>query len=115
MLRELSIAVLRVDEWESTLRFYRDGIGLEPAEVDAEGGWARFVFPEGGATLAVFRRAPGEVAGLFLNLLSDDIEADAARFPVHEPVVAGHGYRTAWVVDPGGLRHQLFAWEPART
>ena len=113
MLSQLAIAVLRVDDWEVSLRFYRETVGLTPVEVDTGGGWARFVFPAGGASLAVFRRREGEPAGLFLNLLSDDLEADAARFPLREPAVAGHGYRTAWVADPAGVRHQLFSWDPA--
>jgi catechol 2,3-dioxygenase-like lactoylglutathione lyase family enzyme len=114
MLRELSIAVLRVDDWERAVGFYRDTLGLAPEEVDREGGWARFSFPGGGATLAVFRRREGEPAGLFLNILSDDLEADAARFPVREPAVPGRGYRTAWVADPEGVRHQLFSWDRPR-
>src|SRR5579875_2726938 len=111
MIRELAIAVVRVDDWEEAVRFYRDALGLEPAEIDGDGGWARFRFPGSGATLAVMRRQPGEPQGVFLNLLSDDLEKDAARFPVHEAPVAGHGYRTAWVEDPSGQRLQLFSWD----
>jgi catechol 2,3-dioxygenase-like lactoylglutathione lyase family enzyme len=114
MLQAVPITVARVDDWERAVRFYRDELGLSPREVDPEGGWARFAFPDGGATLAVVRCQPGESAGVFLNLLTNDLDADAARFPVREAPVPGHGYRTVWVQDPCGIRHQLFSWDPPR-
>jgi predicted enzyme related to lactoylglutathione lyase len=61
-----------VDDWEASVAFYRDVIGLKPVHV--EKGWAEFEV--GGTRIALHARHPGDAADVtHVSLQVRDIDA----------------------------------------
>ncbi|MDQ3707314.1 MAG: VOC family protein [Chloroflexota bacterium] len=121
---ELRVA-LTTSDYDRLVRFYRDGLGLDPAALWANDGGQAVIFLMGRGTLEVFDERQAEVV--------DQIEAEqrvsgqvrfALRVPdldaalerllawgatlVHAPVVTPWGDRNVRLQDPDGMQITLF-------
>ncbi|MDQ5823183.1 MAG: VOC family protein [Chloroflexota bacterium] len=121
---ELRVA-LTTSDYDRMMRFYRDGLGLDPAALWANDGGQAVIFLMGRGTLEVFDERQAEVV--------DRIEAEqrvsgqvrfALRVPnldaalerllawgasmVHTPVVTPWGDRNVRLQDPDGMQITLF-------
>jgi methylmalonyl-CoA/ethylmalonyl-CoA epimerase len=125
---ELRVA-LTTGEFERLGSFYREGLGLEPAQEWPQEQGRALVLDLGSATLEVFderqaamvdeievgRRVSGRVR---FALEVPDLEAAIARLDaygatlVHEPVETPWGDRTARFEDPDGM--QVTLYEPPK-
>lgn len=115
---------ITVEDWERSVAFYKDGLGLDPAALWTEHGKAQLL--NGGlATLEVFderqaqtvdelevgRRVSGSVRFAFQV---DDVHAALKRALehggtlVHEPVLTPWNDLNARVLSPDGLQITLF-------
>jgi len=121
---ELRVSLTSAD-FERLLKFYRDGLGLEPA-ADWSGDLGRAVLLEmGNGTLEVFDEQQAEsvdrievgkrISGpVRLALRVPDLQAAVDRLIahgavlVHPPVVTPWGDLNARVQDPDGLQVTLF-------
>ena len=121
---ELRVA-LTTDAYERLVGFYRDGLGLEPAEVWPEDQGRALVVDLGRATLEVFdekqaqtvdqievgRRINGQVR---FALRVPDLDAAVERLIahgatlVHPPVETPWGDRNVRFQDPDGMQITLF-------
>ena len=121
---ELRVA-LTTDAYERLVGFYRDGLGLEPAEVWPEDQGRALVVDLGRATLEVFdekqaqtvdqievgRRINGQVR---FALQVPDLDAAVERLIahgatlVHPPVETPWGDRNVRFQDPDGMQITLF-------
>src|SRR5438874_664054 len=81
-----------VDDWEKSVAFYRDVLGLKPVHV--EKGWAEFEI--GDARIALHLRDAGDPADVTqVSLQVRDIEATVReRLRVLEQRINGHPKRT---------------------
>ena len=94
-----------VDDWDASVAFYRDVIGLKPAHV--EKGWAEFEVGESGR-IALHPRDPGDAADVTQVSLQvrdidgtlRDMEGGGAR--VIQPVRREPFGAIAAVADPSG-------------
>lgn len=121
---ELRVA-LTTSDYDRLVRFYREGLGLDPAALWANDGGQAVMFLMGRGTLEVFDERQAEVV--------DEIEAErrvsgqvrfAFRVPdldhalgrllaqgaslVHPPVVTPWGDRNVRLQDPDGMQITLF-------
>lgn len=121
---ELRVA-LTVKDFERSLRFYTEGLGIEPAAFwNNDGGRAGMV-ELGRATLELFDQAQAEaidrievgqpVSGqVRFALQVPDLDDAVKRLVshgatlVHEPVVTPWGDRNARLMDPDGMQVTLF-------
>jgi predicted enzyme related to lactoylglutathione lyase len=92
-----------VDDWDASVAFYRDVLGLKPLHV--ERGWAEFAVGKSG-TLALHERRPGH-AGVEVSLLVGDLEKALAELEAGGARVVERIRRedfgaTATVADPSG-------------
>ena len=121
---ELRVA-LTTSDYERLVRFYREGLGLDPAALWANDGGRAAMFLMGRASLEVFderqaevideieagRRASGQVR---FALQVPDLDAALERLLaygatlVHAPVVTPWGDRNVRLQDPDGLQITLF-------
>lgn len=121
---ELRVA-LTTDDFERLARFYREGLGLEPAQEWPEDQGRALVLDLGRATLEVFdekqartidqievgRRISGRVR---FALRVPDLEAAMERLLahgatlVHPPVVTPWGDRNVRFQDPDGMQITLY-------
>lgn len=67
-----------VKDPQAMIAFYRDKLGMEPTEVDAEGRGAEFTLADG-STFGVWQTEMGKTGG-FTMLAVDDIEAARKSF-----------------------------------
>jgi methylmalonyl-CoA/ethylmalonyl-CoA epimerase len=121
---ELRVA-LTTDAFERLVRFYRDGLGLKPAEVWPEDQGRALVVDMGRATLEVFdetqartvdqievgQRISGQVRfALQVPNLDASIERLTAHGAtlVHPPVETPWGDRNARFLDPDDMQITLF-------
>ncbi len=121
---ELRVALTTAD-FERMASFYRQGLGLEPAQVWPEDQGRALVLDLGRATLEVFDEKQAEtvdqievgrrVSGpLRFALQVPDLEAAVERLLahggtlVHPPVVTPWGDRNVRLQDPEGLQITLF-------
>ena len=115
---------LTVEDFDAAIRFYRDGLGLDPGELWTEHGQAQ-IFVAGRATLEVFdakqadsvdqlevgERVIGQVRFAFQV---PDVHAAVKRALehgaslVHEPVLTPWNDLNARVRSPEGLQVTLF-------
>jgi methylmalonyl-CoA/ethylmalonyl-CoA epimerase len=115
---------LTVEDFDAAIRFYRDGLGLDPGELWTEHGRAQ-IFAAGRATLEVFdakqadsvdqlevgERVSGQVRFAFQV---PDVHAAVKRALahgaalVHEPVLTPWNDLNARVRSPEGLQVTLF-------
>lgn len=115
---------LTVQDWEAAVRFYREGLGLEPGPLFEDGGKGQ-LFHTGPSTLEVFdeaqaagvdnievgQRVSGQIRFAFQV---PDLEAALERAQqygaslVHEAVETPWGDRNARLQSPEGLQITLF-------
>lgn len=119
---------LTVRDFERSLRFYSQGLGIEPAAFWNNDGGRAVMVELGQATLEIFdevqaqvidhleagERVSGQVRfALQVPNLDEAIKRlvnHGARL-VHEPVVTPWGDRNARVIDPDGMQVTLFEVE----
>jgi catechol 2,3-dioxygenase-like lactoylglutathione lyase family enzyme len=109
---------LLVDDFAEAFRFYQDTLGLTCTFGNASGSYADF--DTGPATLAITREAqatttelrdPGD--GALYPIGVDDVEAEAARLGLPEPVSrTDWGIRVAYIRDPAGNLLELYSSIP---
>lgn len=121
---QLRVAVTTSD-YERLVKFYCDGLGLEPAAIWNNDGGRALMLEMGQATLELFDERQAEVidqlevekrvSGPFRFALQvSDLDAAVQRLtahgatPVHAPVVTPWGDRNARFQDPDGLQITLF-------
>ena len=121
---ELRVA-LTTDAFERLASFYREGLGLEPAQIWPEDQGRALVLDMGQATLEVFDEKQAEtvdqievgrrVSGLVRFALQvPDLEAATQRLLahgatlVHDPVVTPWGDRNVRFQDPDGMQITLY-------
>ena len=122
-IMELRVA-LTTGDYERLVRFYCDGLGLEPAELWTNQGRA-VILDMGRGTLEIFddaqalavdqievgRRISGQIRfALQVHDLNAALERLVARGAslVHPPVTTPWGHQNARVQDPDGLQVTLF-------
>jgi methylmalonyl-CoA/ethylmalonyl-CoA epimerase len=121
---ELRVA-LTTSDYERLVRFYREGLGLDPAALWANDGGQAAMFLMGRASLEVFderqaevideleagRRASGQVRFALrvpnLDAALERLLAHGATL-VHAPVVTPWGDRNVRLQDPDGMQITLF-------
>lgn len=115
---------LTVQDWEAAIRFYRDGLGLDPGPLFEDGGKGQ-LFHTGPSTLEVFDE--GQAAGVDQIEVGErvsgpirfafevpDLEAAVQRALeygaslVHASVATPWGDRNARLQAPDGLQVTLF-------
>jgi catechol 2,3-dioxygenase-like lactoylglutathione lyase family enzyme len=121
---ELRVAITTPD-YERLLKFYTNGLGIEPAQFWQNGKGHAAILNLGRATLEIFDEAQAQtldeievghrVSGLVRFALHvPDLQAALDRLLargvtlVHPPVVTPWGDRNARVQDPDGLQITLF-------
>ena len=121
---ELRVA-LTAQDYERLVKFYCDGLGIEPAAVWNNEGGRALMLEMGRATLEIFDERQAEVidqleAGKRLSgpvrfaLQVPDLDAALERLLahgaslVHPPVVTPWGDRNARLQDPDGMQITLF-------
>ena len=121
---ELRVA-LTADDYERLVRFYQEGLGLEPAEIWTSDQGQGILFEMGRATLEIIdqqhaaavdqieagRRVSGQIR---LAIQVPDLEKAIAALLkqgatlVHEPVMTPWNHRNARLQSPDGLQITLF-------
>jgi methylmalonyl-CoA/ethylmalonyl-CoA epimerase len=116
---------LTTEDYERLVRFYCDGLGLEPDEIWTDDGGHGLIINMGRGTLEIFdeahaaavdqlevgERVSGQVR---FALQVPDVDAALDRLLskgaslVHPPVDTPWGHRNARVQDPDGLQVTLF-------
>ena len=121
---ELRVA-LTTRDYERLLRFYTDGLGLDPNELWTGGADRAVIFELGQATVELFDEAHADIvdtleagaptgAQLRFALRVPDLEAALERVLangatlVHPPVVTPWRHHNARVQDPDGMQVTLF-------
>ena len=125
---ELRVAVTTAD-YERLVKFYCEGLGLEPAAIWNNGGGRALVLDMGRATLEIFDEAQAETVDEIeagkrlsgpirfalqvpdLTSAMDRLLANGATL-VHQPVITPWGDRNVRMQDPDGMQITLF--QPAR-
>jgi methylmalonyl-CoA/ethylmalonyl-CoA epimerase len=124
LVLELRVA-LTAREYERLVKFYCDGLGIEPAAIWNNDGGRALMLEMGRATLEIFDERQAEVidqleAGTRLSgqvrfaLRVPDLDAALERLLahgatlVHPPVVTPWGDRNARLQDPDGMQITLF-------
>ncbi len=124
LVLELRVA-LTTSDYERMLRFYREGLGLDPAALWANDGGRAVIFFMGRATLEVFDERQAEVVDqieaerrvsgqIRFALKVPNIDAAMERLLnngatlVHAPVVTPWGDRNVRLQDPDGMQITLF-------
>jgi methylmalonyl-CoA/ethylmalonyl-CoA epimerase len=121
---ELRVA-LTTSEYERLVRFYSEGLGLEPAAIWNNDGGKALILEMGKATLELFDERQAEVidqleagqrvsGNLRFALQVPDLQAAMERLLahgatlVHEPVLTPWGDRNVRLQDPDGMQITLF-------
>jgi methylmalonyl-CoA/ethylmalonyl-CoA epimerase len=121
---ELRVA-LTAGDYERSVKFYCDGLGLEPAALWNNDGGRALMLNMGNATLELFDEAQAQaidqietgrrVSGrIRFALQVPDLEAAVARLLahgailVHPPIVTPWGDYNARLQDPDGMQITLF-------
>ena len=123
-IMELRVA-LTASDYERLVKFYCDGLGLEPAQLWANGQGRALVLNMGRATLEIFDEAQAETVDQIeagrrisgqvrLALQVPDLQAAMERLLahgaklVHPPVVTPWGDQNVRLQDPDGMQITLF-------
>jgi lactoylglutathione lyase len=121
---ELRVA-LTTGDYERLVKFYCDGLGIEPAAVWNNAGGQALVLDMGHATLEIFDEAQAQLVDQIevgkrisgqvrLALQVPDVQAAMERLLahgatlVHAPVVTPWGDTNARLQDPDGIQITLF-------
>ena len=121
---ELRVA-LTTQDYEHSIKFYCDGLGLEPSAIWNNGGGKALILDMGHATLEIFDEAQAETidqieAGKRISgqirfaLQVPDLQAAIERLLahgatlVHPPVTTPWGDYNARLQDPDGMQITLF-------
>jgi catechol 2,3-dioxygenase-like lactoylglutathione lyase family enzyme len=121
---ELRVA-LTTQDYERSIKFYCDGLGLEPSAIWNNGGGKALILDMGHATLEIFDEAQAETidqieAGKRISrqirfaLQVPDLQAAIERLLahgailVHPPVTTPWGDYNARLQDPDGMQITLF-------
>ena len=121
---ELRVALMTAD-YERLVRFYCDGLGIEPAAIWNNDGGEALILDMGKATLELFderqaevidqleagRRVSGRIRFALqvpdLNAAMERLLAHGATL-VHEPVITPWGDTNVRLQDPDGMQVTLF-------
>jgi methylmalonyl-CoA/ethylmalonyl-CoA epimerase len=121
---ELRVA-LTTGEYERLVKFYTEGLGLEPAAIWNNDGGQALILDMGKATLELFdepqaelidqleagRRVSGQVRFALqvpdLKIATDRLLAKGATL-IHEPVITPWGDYNVRLQDPDGMQLTLF-------
>jgi catechol 2,3-dioxygenase-like lactoylglutathione lyase family enzyme len=121
---ELRVA-LTTRDYERLVKFYTEGLGLEPAELWADDGGQALILEMGQATLEIFDETHAQavdqieagrpVSGpIRFALKAPDLQAAMDRLLakgavlVHPPVITPWGHHNVRLQDPDGLQITLF-------
>ena len=121
---ELRVA-LTVKEFERSVKFYCEGLGIEPAALWNNGAGHALVLDMGKATLEIFDEAQAEtidqleaekrISGqIRFALQVPDLKAAMERLLahgailIHAPVMTPWGDYNVWLQDPDGMQITLF-------
>ncbi|MCC6612484.1 MAG: VOC family protein [Anaerolineae bacterium] len=121
---ELRVALVSAD-YERLAAFYRDGLGLDPAELWKNADEGAVIFELGRATLEVFDEAHGDTvdeietgqrlgARIRFALRVPDLDAALSRAlawgatQVHEPVITPWRHYNVRLQAPDGMQITLF-------
>jgi catechol 2,3-dioxygenase-like lactoylglutathione lyase family enzyme len=116
---------LTTNDYERLVRFYCDGLGIEPAAIWNNNGGQVLMLEMGQATLEIFDEAQAEAidrieagkrvsGGVRFALQVPDLESAMKRLLangaklVHEPVVTPWGDTNVRFEDPDGMQITLF-------
>ena len=109
-----SRTLLRPGDFDRTLAFYRDGLGLAIAREFGAGAHRGVVFFAGGGFLEVVGTGPpGDRTGVALWLQVRSLEETVAELSTQgvtltrAPVLEAWGLVEAWIDDPDGVRIHL--------
>jgi len=121
---ELRVALTTAD-YERMVKFYREGLGLEPAEIWTDEEGRALIFEMGKATLEIFdeghaaavdqieagRRTSGHIRFALevpnMQAAMDKLLTHGATL-VHPPVVTPWGHHNVRLQDPDGMQITLF-------
>jgi catechol 2,3-dioxygenase-like lactoylglutathione lyase family enzyme len=123
-IHELRIAIT-TSEYERLVKFYCDGLGIEPAAIWSNGPGQALVFNMGNATLEIFDETQAEmidqievgqrISGkIRLALQVPDLKAAMERLLahgvklVHPPITTPWGDYNVRLQDPDGMQITLF-------
>jgi len=121
---ELRVA-LTTSDYERSIKFYCDGLGLEPSAIWNNGGGRALILDMGNATLEIFDETQAQTidqieAGQRISgqirfaLQVPDLKAAMERLLahgatlVHPPVITPWGDHNARLQDPDGMQITLF-------
>jgi catechol 2,3-dioxygenase-like lactoylglutathione lyase family enzyme len=121
---ELRLA-LTTQDYDRLVRFYCDGLGLEPAELWVNENDKAMLLELGRATIEIFDEAHAEIVdqlevgarvsgAIRLALEVPDVDAAVTRLLakgatlVHEAIVTPWNHRNARLRDPDGMQITLF-------
>ena len=109
-----SRTLLRPGDFDRTLAFYRDGLGLATAREFGEGAHRGVVFFAGGGLLEVVGTGtPGDRTGIALWLQVRSLDETVAELAsrgvalTRAPLLEPWGLVEAWIDDPDGVRIHL--------
>jgi uncharacterized glyoxalase superfamily protein PhnB len=121
---ELRVA-LTTGDYERLVKFYCDGLGIEPAQIWNNGGGRALILNMGNATLEIFdelqaqtidqieagRRTSGQIRFALqvpdLKAAMERLLAHGARL-VHPPIMTPWGDHNVRLQDPDGMQITLF-------
>jgi catechol 2,3-dioxygenase-like lactoylglutathione lyase family enzyme len=121
---ELRVALTTAD-YERMVRFYREGLGLEPANIWTDEHGQALIFEIGRATLGIFdeghaasvdqieagKRTSGHIRFALevpdLQAAMERLLANGATL-VHPPIVTPWGHHNVRLQDPDGMQITLF-------
>jgi len=124
LISELRVAITTSD-YERLVKFYCNGLGIEPAQLWNNGQGRAMILNMGSATLEIFDETQAEtidqieagqrVSGqIRFALQVDDLQAAIERLLangatlVHAPVITPWGDNNARLQDPDGMQITLF-------
>ena len=113
MIRNLYFIELTVADWEASITWYRDKLGLELVlRMDSN----QFALLRAGAGRLALKAGAPQVGTVLLAFEVDDLPSELERLhdlgivPEKSLIESSEGYRQAIVRDPDGYRLSLFDW-----
>lgn len=107
--------ILRTDQWERAVRWYREVLGLRSLIRVPEDQFAQL--QAGGSFVVLLGRPDPDLASqrYGLEFEVEDLDAAVARFEsanwtYHGPALSDEGFLHITTLDPDGNRLRLFTW-----